>query len=307
METIGRGAGRYAPSPSGRLHIGNLSTALVAWLAARSTGRKFLVRIDNLDRDRDAGAGPAQLSDLKLLGLDWDEPAVWQADRSASYAAAVEKLTAAGLVFECFCSRKDILQAPTAPHAPPGAYPGTCRNLSAAEIANKQEQFGGRNPALRLRTPAPAQERSFTDALLGRVTGSVDDFVLRRGDGTYAYNLATVVDDAAAGVDQVVRGEDLALSTPRQLVLYDLLGLKAPEYAHVPLVLNKQGQRLAKRDGAVTLAELLELGINPSEVLSKMAESLGLSKPGEVVSATQLISRFEYAKLPKKPWIFAGL
>lgn len=308
MAETQHGAGRYAPSPSGDLHLGNLRTALLAWLFARSSGRRFLMRIEDLDRARDAGAGQAQLDDLEALGIDWDGDVVIQSERGADHEAAIVQLTAAGLTYECTCARKDILAAPRAPHAAPGAYPGTCRDRSDDERAAARAAIAPRLPALRLRAPSNLTSLSFTDAVLGTVTGDIDDFVLRRGDGTVAYNLAVVVDDAAMGIDQIVRGDDLASSTPRQMLLQQLLGLPTPPeigYAHVPLVLGPTGARLAKRDGAVTLRELLSAGVSPADVLSELAASLDLATPGERVTIQQLLTRFDPAALPRTPWVWA--
>lgn len=303
------GAGRYAPSPSGDLHLGNLRTALLAWLYARSSGRQFLMRIEDLDRARDSGAGASQLEDLALIGIDWDGDAVVQSTRGAAHDAAIARLAAAGLVYECTCTRKDILAAPSAPHAPPGAYPGTCRDRSDAERAAARAAIAPREPAIRLKAPEGLVSLEFEDVVLGRVRGDIDDFVLRRGDGTVAYNLAVVVDDAAMGVDQIVRGDDLASSTPRQMLLQQLLGLPTPpaiEYAHVPLVLGPSGARLAKRDGAVTLRELRAQGVTADEIRAQLAVSLGLAKPGERVSAAQLIGRFDPTALPRGPWVWGA-
>ncbi|MFF8819157.1 tRNA glutamyl-Q(34) synthetase GluQRS [Leucobacter sp. NPDC015123] len=302
-----QGAGRYAPSPSGELHLGNLRTALVAWLFARSTGRRFLVRVEDLDRARDAGTAGAQLADLRALGIDWDGDPVLQTDSGEAHEAAIAQLASAGLVYECTCTRKDILAAPTAPHAPPGAYPGTCRDLTDAERAAARARIAPRLPALRLRAPEGESRLAFDDALLGRTEGDIDDLVLKRGDGTVAYNLAVVVDDAAMGVDQIVRGDDLASSTPRQILLQRLLGLPTPpevSYAHVPLVLGPTGARLAKRDGAVTLSDLWAAGMASADVLAMLAGSLGLAGAEERVTASQLVSRFDPAALPREPWVW---
>ncbi|MGK8502766.1 tRNA glutamyl-Q(34) synthetase GluQRS [Nocardia asiatica] len=288
------GAGRYAPSPSGDLHLGNLRTALLAWAFARSTGRRFLLRIDDLDRVR-PGAEQRQLDDLAAIGVDWDGPVLRQSDRLPQYEAAIEQLAAAGLTYECFCTRREIQKAATAPHGPMGAYPGTCRTLSASERARLRAE--GRSAALRLR--AATTEFEVHDDLHGRYRGPVDDVVLRRGDGIPAYNLAVVVDDAAQGVDQVVRGDDLLPSTPRQAYLATLLDLPVPRYAHVPLVLNTEGRRLAKRDGAVTLRERLALGNTPEEVVSALAGSLGFS----ATTSSELLARFDTRRLPREPWI----
>lgn len=288
------GAGRFAPSPSGDLHLGNLRTALLAWLFARSTARNFRLRIEDLDRVR-PGAEQRQLEDLAAIGLDWDGQVVRQSDRTPQYAAAIERLGAAGMTYECYCTRKEIQKAVSAPHGPMGAYPGTCRDLSEAQRAAKRAE--GRPAALRLRSQTT--EFEIVDEIHGRYRGLVDDFVLRRGDGTAAYNLAVVVDDAAQGFDQVVRGDDLLPSTPRQAYLATVLGLAVPTYAHVPLVLNTEGARLAKRDGAVTLRDRTALGETPRQVFTLLAASLGLR--GETPRA--LLDQFTPATVPHEPWI----
>ena len=286
-------AGRFAPSPTGPLHLGNLRTALLAWLFARSTHRDFLLRVEDLDRVR-SGAEAQQLAELNALGLEFDAPPLRQSERFDLYLERVDFLDKQGLVYECFCSRKDIAQAGSAPPAAPGAYPGTCRNLTAAQRALKAEQ---RPAALRLR----AEAASFTihDELAGDYSALVDDFVLVRNDGAPAYNLAVVVDDALSGIDQVVRGDDLLSSAPRQAYLAQLLGFQAPRYAHVPLALNSDGQRLAKRDGAVTLEELTESGLDPAIVVSFLLESLGL--PGTSLQAA--LEAFDPSALPREPWV----
>lgn len=286
-------AGRFAPSPSADLHIGNVRTAVLAWLFARSTDRRFLVRVEDLDDRTFADVAQRQLDDLASVGLTWDEPPEYQTAHEARYLAVVDELTERGLTFECFCSRKDILQAPRAPHAPEGAYPGTCRNLSADERA--QRRVAGRPPAIRLRSGT--DEYTVIDLLHGSYTGVVDDFVLRRGDNVPAYNLAVVVDDAAQGVDQVVRGDDLLPSSPRQAYLAALLGYSQPVYAHVPLVLNADGKRLAKRDGAVTVSE-----IGPESAMAQIAESLGFT----ATTLDGMLAEFDPVRLPREPWIFTS-
>ena len=285
------GAGRFAPSPSADLHIGNLRTAVLAWLFARSTGRRFLIRVEDLDDRTHDDVAERQLADLAAIGLDWDEEPVWQSAHPHRYEAVISDLVERGLTYECYCSRKEILTAPRAPHAPEGAYPGTCRSLSDAERSVRRE--AGRPPALRLR--AEVGEYTVHDLLHGDYTGVVDDMVLRRGDGVPAYNLAVVIDDAASGVDQVVRGDDLLASSPRQAYLASLLGYPVPVYAHVPLALNAEGKRLAKRDGAVTLAEL---GV--SRALALINASLGWPS----ADVTELLTRFDPAALPRQPWVF---
>ncbi|WP_440101073.1 tRNA glutamyl-Q(34) synthetase GluQRS [Glutamicibacter mishrai] len=287
------GAGRFAPSPSGPLHLGNLRTAILAWLFARSTQRDFLLRIEDLDRVR-SGAEAAQLAELESLGLEFDGSLLRQSERLPIYFDAVEQLKKQDLLFPCFCSRKDIAEAASAPHAAPGAYPGTCRDLSPAEREAKAKE---RPAALRLR--AEVTEFSIHDQLAGDYTGVVDDFVLIRNDGAPAYNLAVVVDDALSGIDQVVRADDLLSSAPRQGYLATLLGHDVPEYAHVPLALNAKGQRLAKRDGAVTLEEITEHGVHPADVVAILLESLGLPS----TSLQAALEAFDPVSLPREPWI----
>lgn len=290
MHTI-PGAGRFAPSPSADLHIGNLRTAVLAWLFARSTGRRFLIRVEDLDdRARDVVAR-RQLADLAAIGVTWDGEPEWQSNHRARYDDVINALVNRGLAYECYCSRRDILNAPRAPHAPEGAYPGTCRTLTDAERATGR--FAGRPPALRLR--AEAREFTVTDVLHGSYTGAVDDFVLRRGDGVAAYNLAVVVDDRHTGIDQVVRGDDLLASAPRQAYLGSLLGYPTPVYAHVPLALNDAGKRLAKRDGAVSLGEL-----GGRRAWELITESLG--RPGAGLS--DLLVDFDPQRLPRTPWVY---
>jgi glutamyl-tRNA synthetase len=283
--------GRFAPSPTGTLHLGNLRTALLAWLFARSQDARFLVRMEDLDTGRVRGRFyDEQLRDLGALGLDWDGPVVRQSERLPLYADAVETLAAAGLVYECWCTRAEIREAASAPHGdmPEGFYPGTCLRLSEAERAARRAE--GRPPALRVH--AGAASVTFEDRIAGTVAGVVDDFVVRRNDGAYAYNLAVVVDDADQGVGEVVRGADLLDSTPRQLWLGARLGLPAPRHAHVPLILGDDGARLAKRHGAVTLADRAALGETPDDVRATLAASVGVIGPGEPVTPAELVARF---------------
>ena len=297
----GPGAGRYAPSPSGDLHLGNLRTAIPAWALARRSGRAFHLRVEDLDRVRE-GSEARQLEDLQALGIDWDGPVVHQSARGDAYDAAIGQLQAAGLVYECCCTRREIQEAPSAPHAPPGAYPGTCRDLSPAQLERGREKMRrlGRQPALRLRSEVT--EWSVQDLWAGETTAAVDDFVLRRGDGTAAYNLAVVVDDADVGVDQVVRADDLLSSAPRQAYLALLLGLPQPGYAHVPLAVNSAGARLAKRDGAVTLRDRLARGESAGDVVERIGRSLGLRG---CRSAADVLDRWEPASSPRSPWVVA--
>jgi glutamyl-tRNA synthetase len=279
------------------LHLGNLRTALLAWLFARASGGGFLVRMEDLDAGRvRPGAAEQQLADLAALGLDWDGEVVVQSQRLGRYAAAIARLQAAGRLYECFCTRAEIRAAASAPHGelPEGGYPGTCLQLTAAERAERRA--AGRTPALRVH--ADAVRVAFEDRILGHVEGVVDDFVVQRNDGAPAYNLAVVVDDAAQDVREVVRGDDLAPTTPRQLLLARLLGLPEPAYAHVPLVLGPDGARLAKRHGGVTLRE-----IEPGAALRWMAASLGLPEPE---APADLLGAFDPAAIPREPAVWSG-
>ncbi|MEA2292130.1 MAG: glutamyl-tRNA synthetase [Solirubrobacteraceae bacterium] len=287
--------GRFAPSPTGTLHLGNLRTALLAWLYARSAGGRFLVRMEDLDAGRvRPGSAEEQLADLAALGLDWDGEVAFQSARLERYGAAIAQLRAAGRLYECFCTRAEIRSAASAPHGPlpEGHYPGTCLRLSASERAERRAS--GRPPALRVR--ANGERVGFEDRVLGRVEDVVDDFVVRRNDGAPAYNLAVVVDDAAQGVGLVVRGDDLADTTPRQLLLARLLGLPEPEHAHVPLVVGPDGARLAKRHGGVTLRE-----VEPPAALAWMAASLGLPAGA---SPRALLAAFDPAAFPREPAVW---
>ena len=258
------------------------------------------------------------------MGLDWDVSpgsaaestegkeagVLYQSTRLAAYERAVQRLREAGLVYECYCTRREIQEASSAPHGAPGAYPGTCRGLSEAQ---REERRAQRPPALRLR----AERTSYTvhDDFYGPYTGLVDDFVLVRNDGTYAYNLTSVVDDAFVGVEQIVRGDDLLPSAPRQAYLAGLLGLPQPRYAHVPLALNEEGKRLAKRDGAVTLPQLQEAGVTIPEVLGWIAASIPVlddsGRPHEarvpVPDASVILERFDPALMSREPWVVRNL
>jgi glutamyl-tRNA synthetase len=289
--------GRFAPSPSGDLHVGNLRTALMAWLFARSSGGRFLLRVEDLDPTTSSRAVEArQLSDLAALGLDWDGPVVRQSVRRHRHEAALTDLVDRGLTYPCFCSRREVREAGAAPHERPGTYPGTCRELTASERAALAA--AGRPSALRLR--ASGELVTVVDRLHGEVTMPADDIVLRRNDGVPAYHVAVVIDDADQGVEEVVRGDDLLDTTPSQAHLMDLLGIARPSWAHVPLALGPDGERLAKRHGAVTMADLGRTG---DEVRSLLAASLGLAQPDEPVTMADLVGRFDPARLPRQPWV----
>ena len=284
------GFGRFAPSPSGVMHFGNLRTAVAAYLFAKSSGREFLVRIEDIDTGRSRSDFAAQaLEDLTALSLLSDERVVYQSQRHELYQAALEQLVKKGLVYECYCSRADIAAAASAPHGKPGIYPGICRDLSDSERVEKRAALAaqGRKPALRLRAPQGV-EYTVHDSLLGPLTGLLHDFVLRRTDGDWAYQLVVVVDDMNQGVDQIVRGADLASSAPVQAWLTETLGGRPASYAHVPLVMNAQGQRLAKRDKSVTRPELNALGWSDQQILLRALETLGWS--AAKTDATELLT-----------------
>lgn len=270
----GNGPGRYAPSPTGRLHVGNLRTALLAWQSARDRGAPFLIRIEDVDSGRSREEWvEVQLEELRLIGIDWDGEPVRQSDRHGLYRKALEELESQGLLYECFCTRAEIREAASAPHGelPEGAYPGTCRDLTEAE--REEKRAAGRPPALRVR--AGSATVGFEDHICGTVEKTLDDFVVRRNDGDFAYNLAVTVDDADQGIGEVVRGADLLDTTPRQLWLYDRLGLAAPaRFSHVPLMLGEDRERLAKRHGAITLEEKLASGMTADEVRGQLLASL---------------------------------
>jgi len=298
-------AGRFAPSPTGDLHIGNLRTALVAALLAETSGREFIIRMEDLDL---VTASPEfedrQIEDLSSIGVRTTLEIVRQSERFELYREAIAQLTASGDAYPCYCSRREIRAeieaAAQAPHGnlPDGAYPGTCRDLTASERAEREAE--GRKPALRLRTSG--ETYVVNDLVAGRFEGGIDDVVLARADGVPAYNLAVVVDDAAQGVDQVVRGDDLLSSTPRQMHLQRLLGLPTPEYAHVPLVLGEMGSRLAKRDGAITLRELVERGETVGSVRDAIAESIGCGPAGNHPDPLELwAAQWSLDRLAREP------
>ncbi|MEP6660747.1 MAG: tRNA glutamyl-Q(34) synthetase GluQRS [Acidimicrobiales bacterium] len=288
--------GRFAPSPTGPLHLGNLRTALLAWLFARSAGSAFFLRMDDLDS---VASRPeliaGQLADLEALGLDWDGEVVFQSRRHALHEAALQRLVDAGLTYPCYCTRREIREATLAPHGPnaEGRYPGTCRDLTSSERARGE----GRTPALRLR--GESTRFVFIDRVCGRFEGVVDDVVIARNDGTPAYNLAVVVDDHDMGIEEVVRGDDLLHATPAQLLVARSLGYKPPSYAHVPLLRGPDGERLSKRHGAITLGERLTLGQRAGEVRAELAASVGLCAPGEQPSINELLASFDPSRLNK--------
>lgn len=300
MTSEARGTGRYAPSPSGDLHLGNLRTGLIAWACARKAGLGFVMRMEDLDERCRPEYVETQLRDLSEIGMDWDGDVLFQSDRIDAYNQVVSELLERDLVYECYCTRADIKDAPRAPHAPPGAYPGTCRDLTEVEREQGRQKLApmDRGPALRLKTAN--DQLTIIDRICGEFTGHIDDFVVRRGDGAHAYNLVAVVDDEFQNVRQVVRADDLLESTPRQVYLQKLLGYETPEYVHVPLVLNRGGKRLAKRDGAVTLDALHREGWSTQQVFALISESLGIQ--GD--NSADFLDQFSINSIAREPWIF---
>lgn len=293
--------GRFAPSPSGRVHLGNLFSFLLAWLSARSQGGQIVLRIEDLDPDRCRPAYAHQLmDDLLWLGFDWDEGGeqaeYWQSNRSAIYEKAFEQLTAQSLTYPCFCTRHQRLNE--APHGHEISPACPCASFSPAERQIKQRE---RSPSYRVRVPH--KEITFTDGLQGKFAQDLwkecGDFPIKRSDGAWAYQLAVVVDDAAMGVTEVVRGRDLLSSTPRQLWLYEALGLKAPAFYHVPLLLAPDGRRLAKRDADLDLGALRQR-YTPDELLGLLSFLAGQQKTTVPISAQALIEQFDWSAVPKE-------
>lgn len=290
--------GRFAPSPTGRMHAGNVFAALAAWLVAKSQGGKIVLRIEDLDAERSKPVHiDAVQRDFEALGLTWDEGPYFQHDRTEAYRAAFDELRARGLVYPCFCTRAD-LHAASAPHrGEKPVYPGTCRGLSAAERAARAQQ---RTPAQRL--AVPDERIAFVDQVQGPyeqdLARDCGDFLVRRSDGAFAYQLAVVVDDAAQGVTSVVRGVDLLCSTPQQLYLQQLLGLPHPAYAHVPLLVAERDRRLSKRDRDAALDELLARFKTPAAVIGHIAGIVGLAPTCDPATPEELLATFDLAALP---------
>ncbi|MFB9329801.1 tRNA glutamyl-Q(34) synthetase GluQRS [Paenibacillus aurantiacus] len=303
--------GRFAPTPSGLMHIGNARTALLAWLHVRSEDGQFVLRMEDIDTPRCKPELAEQaLADLRWLGLDWDEgpnvggpfaPYV-QSERIPMYEEALHRLEQDGRLYPCYCSRAELMAIASAPHglgSEGPAYPGTCRSLTREEQARRAET---KMPSLRFRVPDEAM--SFVDLTAGEQRfppGSGGDFVVRRADGIISYQLAVVADDAAMGITDVLRGYDLLDSTPRQLMLYEALGLPAPRFAHVPLLNGTDGKRLAKRHGAISLAGLRQAGVAPERIVGWLAAMSGLLDRPEPVSTKELIRAFRLDLIPKEP------
>lgn len=298
--------GRLAPSPTGLLHVGHASSFLLAWLSIRSRGGSLRLRMEDLDTSRvRPGMADASLEDIAWLGLDWDGPVEFQSDHTQTLHAAALDLHARGLAYPCVCTRKEIEQARSAPHAADATslYPGTCRDRF--ESIEEARAASGREPALRLRVTDDAV--TIHDELHGDLTQTlardVGDFPITSRDGQVAYQLAVVVDDARQGISEVLRGDDLLDSTPRQAYLQTLLGLPAPRWIHVPLIHDESGERLAKRHDALSLRALREAGVSAESLVAWLGRSLGLSS-GRTARPADLLDCFSLQRLPREPLVF---
>ena len=290
--------GRFAPTPSGRMHLGNVFSALMAWVSVRSQNGSFILRIEDLDiRAHNPQYTSLLLDDLQWLGLTWDRGPFFQSKRTELYQDALLKLKQQELLYPCFCSRAD-LHAAQAPHASDGAYvyAGTCRSLSKSEC---EELSKHKIPATRIRVPNKTY--AFEDRVYGptsqNLAESCGDFIVQRADGVFAYQLAVVVDDTDMDITEVVRGSDLLSSTPRQLYLQDMLGLSHPTYAHLPLLVASDGRRLSKRNHDLDLGVLRSQGKTPEEILGFLAYCVGLAEENEPLSAVQIANRFSWETL----------
>jgi glutamyl-tRNA synthetase len=291
--------GRFAPSPSGAMHLGNARTAVLAWLDLRSRGGRMVLRIEDLDRER---CRPEYVDglrrDLAWLGLGWDAETASQSTRTAAYETAIEHLAEAGRTFECFCTRRELREA-SAPHGPADETPrcaAGCRGLHASD--REALRAAGRRASLRVEVPAP--DPPVVDRLATVPKGGPAEVVVRRSDGLHAYHLAVVVDDAADGVTDVCRGDDLLASANPQAALQGLLGLPRPTYAHVPLVLGPDGARLSKRHGAVAIAELRDAGVSAERITSLLARSAGI-EAGDEATAESLVEGFSLDAIDRRP------
>ncbi len=302
--------GRLAPSPTGHIHLGNAWAFLLAWLAVRSQGGSLLLRLEDIDTVRAKPEFvPPLLDDLRWLGLDWDEgPDVGgphapyaQRHRLEHYQAIADSLATRGLLYPCYCTRKELRTLASAPHADHAApvYPGSCHGLSPEACAAKERE--GRRPTLRLH--CPDEELAFVDLLQGQLClspAAMGDVALRRSDGVWAYQLAVVADDVAMGVTQIVRGMDLLDSTPWQVLLFTLLGASPPEFLHVPLLLDHHGERLAKRHGSLELAALREAGVSPEAVVGWLGHQAGVLEHPRPCTAVELATAFSLERLPQE-------
>ena len=288
--------GRFAPSPTGRMHLGNVFSALLSWLSAKAQGGTWLLRIEDIDPQRSKQEyAELIMDDLHWLGLDWDEGPYYQSERGDIYEHYLKQLTDNGLTYPCYCTRADIL-ATQAPHESDGrvVYKGTCRNLAPGVKTGPA--------AIRMKVPSEGKGiLSFTDGHYGMqtidLTTHCGDFIVRRKDGAWAYQLAVVVDDALMGINEVVRGCDLLLSSPQQIYLAQQLGFAPPHFTHLPLLCNKQGQRLSKRDQSLDMAAL-RTSNTPEEIIGMLAHAAGLQQSNEPITAQELIGDFSWDKIP---------
>lgn len=299
--------GRLAPSPSGAMHLGNAFAALLAWLGARREGGQVLLRLEDLDKPRcPAHYAQGVMADFAWLGLDWDNAPVWQSQRDGFYQTCLARLEAQGLVYPCYCSRKELhtVTEASAPHSQSPVYPGTCRDLTGPQREALAAQ--GRQAAARARVPD--LEYHFVDGLQGpyraNLSTACGDFILRRSDGLFAYQLAVVADDGAMGVTQVVRGRDLLSSTPQQLWLQERLGLPHPTYYHVPLLLAGDGRRLSKREGDLSIRALSRTCTAP-ELVGQLACWAGLLDRPRPVTPKDLVGEFDWARVKKEDVVVA--
>ncbi|GGG79886.1 tRNA glutamyl-Q(34) synthetase GluQRS [Paenibacillus radicis (ex Gao et al. 2016)] len=305
--------GRFAPTPSGLMHIGNIWAALLAWLQVRSANGQFVLRMEDIDKPRCRSELAEQaLTDLRWLGLDWDEgPDIGgpfapytQSERDEWYTDALDRLEQNGMLYPCFCSRAELLAVASAPHGlseEGPSYAGTCRCLTPEE---QQQRMAAKKPSLRFRIDDNRSAVSFHDGAAGTQAFAADaggDFVVRRADGIISYQLAVVADDAAMGITDVLRGYDLLDSTPRQLLLYEALALPAPRFAHVPLLMGEDGRRLAKRHGDTSIAGLRAAGLSPERIIGWLAQLAGQTDTLESVSAAELVSGFRLERVPTVP------
>lgn len=289
--------GRFAPSPTGRMHAGNIFAALMSWLIVKSQQGSIVLRIEDLDVERSrADYADRVQRDFETLGLEWDEGPYYQHDRDGAYREAFERLREKGLVYPCFCTRAD-LHAASAPHRGEKlVYAGTCRNLSPDEVGERSKT---RKPAYRL--IVPDKSYALDDMVQGHFVQNLErdcgDFIVRRSDGMFAYQLAVVVDDAAQGVNCVVRGMDLLVSTPQQMYLQDELGLPFCSYAHVPLMVGQRDRRLSKRDRDAALDELMARYGSPAAIIGHIAWVAGLIEDDEPCMPTDLLAQFDLGML----------
>ena len=300
---------RLAPSPTGALHLGNARTFLVNWLLARQNDWKIILRIEDLDGPRiKKGADRQAIEDLQWLGINWDEGPIYQSARLNCYRSVLNRLIATGDAYPCTCTRKEVDAAASAPHAEDGAsvYPGTCR--ARHRSVEDARQSAGREPAIRFDTRGAFIQ--FDDAFSGPhrfdVERQLGDFVIAKGDGTPAYQLAVVVDDGDAGVTDIVRGDDLLDSTPRQILLYQALGLaeQIPRYCHLPLVIGPDGRRLAKRHGDTRIATYRNARVPAGRLLALLASWCGIDGAGDHVHAAELVEKFDFSRFPRSPVVF---